>query len=106
MGYSKLSICLWQLSPESVNILTLQQRLIHISTNAIHTLTHANAVTGLHLIDDSPPFNCDSSKYAETTHKIICKEREAPLADTFGAEVHMDVWGGHLFCAVGITSTM
>ncbi len=78
---------------ESVDILTLHQRLRHISTNAIRALIRANAVTGLHLIDDFPPFTCDSCEYTKTTRKAICKEREAPLADTFGAEVHADVWG-------------
>ncbi len=78
---------------ESVDILTLHRRLGHISTNAIHALIHANAVTGLHLIDDLPPFTCDSCEYAKTTRKAIRKEWEAPLADTFGAEVHADVWG-------------
>jgi len=78
---------------ESVNILTLHWRLGHISANAIHALIRTNTVTGLHLIDDFPSFTCDSCEYAKTTRKAIRKEWEAPLADTFGAEVHADVWG-------------
>ena len=32
--------------------------------------------------------------------KQIRKEREAPLADTFGAEVHTDLWRGLLLFPV------
>ena len=80
-------------APEFVDILTLHRRLGHISVDAIRTLVRSNAVTGLHLIDDFPPFTCDSCEYAKQTRKAIRKEREAAQADSFGAEVHTDVWG-------------
>ena len=80
-------------SPECVDILTLHRRLGHISADAIRHLIHSNAVSGLRLIDDLPPFTCDSCQYAKATRKTIRKEREAPLANSFGAEVHSDVWG-------------
>src|SRR6202012_1579602 len=80
-------------SPEYVDILTLHRRLGHISADAIRTLIRSNAVSGLHLVDDFPPFTCDSCEHAKATRKTIRKEREAPLADSFGAEVHSDVWG-------------
>ena len=36
---------------------------------------------------------CDSCEYAKTTRKAIRKERMAPQADAFGAEILSDVWG-------------
>ena len=80
-------------SPEHVDILTLHCRLGHISLDTIRQLICSNAVSGLHLIDDFPPFACDSCEYAKATCKAIRKEREASQADSFGAEVHTDVWG-------------
>jgi hypothetical protein len=59
---------------QSMDILTLHQRLGHISVNAIHALICAGSITGLQLIDDFPPFTCDSCKYAKTTRKPIRKE--------------------------------
>ena len=36
---------------------------------------------------------CDvTRKYAKATHKVIHMEREAPITDSFGAEVHTDLW--------------
>ncbi len=81
------------MSPKHVDILTLHHRLGHISADSIRTLICSNAVSGLQLIDDFPPFTCDLCEYAKATRKPIWKEREAPPADTFGAEVHSGVWG-------------
>ena len=78
---------------EPVNILTLHRRLGHISVNAICALIRAGSITGIQLIDDFPPFICDSCEYAKTTQKAIHKERKAPQAQAFGNEVHTDVWG-------------
>ena len=78
---------------EPVDILTLHRKLGHISVNAIRGLIHSNAITGLHVIDNLPPFTCDSCEYAKTMRKAIKKERQSPLAQAFGEEVHMDVWG-------------
>jgi gag-pre-integrase-like protein len=52
---------------QSVDILTLHQRLGHISVDTIHALIHAGSITGLQLINDSPPFTYDSCEYAKTT---------------------------------------
>ena len=42
--------------PEYVDILMLHRRLGHISVDAIRTLIRSNAITGIHLIDEFPPF--------------------------------------------------
>jgi len=71
----------------------LQQRLEHVSMDIIHSLIHTSSITGLHVINNFPPFICDSCKYAKTTWKPICKECTAAQAQTFGEEAHTDVWG-------------
>ena len=53
----------------------------------------SSAIEGIQLIDDRSAIICNSCEYAKTTHKPIQKERDAPLADAFGAEVHTDLWG-------------
>ena len=71
----------------------LHCRLSHISADAICTLTQANVVTGLHLIDPNATFTCDSCNHAKTTCKIICKVSEASPAQSFGNKIHTDIWG-------------
>jgi hypothetical protein len=80
-------------SLEHVDILTLHHRLGHISLNTIHTLIHNKAVSGIHLIDNNPSYACDSCEYAKTTCKTIQKQCKGPQADSFGDEIHTDVWG-------------
>ena len=58
-----------------------------------HQLVRSNAVSSLHLINDFPPFTCDSCEYAKATCKIIRKEQEASQAGSFGVKVHTNVWG-------------
>jgi transposase InsO family protein len=80
-------------SLERVDILTLHRRLGHIALNTIRTLVRNKAISGIHLIDDHPPFACDSCEYAKTTRKPIQKQHEGPQATAFGDEIHSDVWG-------------
>jgi len=81
------------ISAEPVSIFTLHRRLVgHISVDAIRNLLRTRAITGVHVIDEFPPFVCDSCEYAKTTRKTIQKERQAQQAPTFGDEVHTDVW--------------
>jgi Pol polyprotein len=81
---------------QSMDILTLHQKLGHISVNAICALIHAGFISGLQLIDNFPPFICDSCKYAKTTCKSIHKEQSELQAQGFRDEVHTDVWGPSL----------
>jgi hypothetical protein len=78
---------------EAVTLLDLHRRLGHISADTIRTLIQRGTVTGLTLTDNTPILTCDSCEHAKTTRKPIRKERVAPQADKFGAEVHSDVWG-------------
>jgi hypothetical protein len=81
-------------SEEAEDLLTLHRRLGHVAPSTIRTLIRTNAITGVQLVDDpSIPFVCDSCEYAKTTRKPIRKERQEPLAEAFGDEIHTDVWG-------------
>ncbi len=63
--------------PEPVDILTLtyiegqpvkvRPVRAHLGVDAIRALIRDGSVTGLHVIDDFPPFICDSCEYAKTT---------------------------------------
>jgi hypothetical protein len=76
-----------------VNILTAHWRLGHISANAIRDLAHANAVTGLHIIDPSSTISCNSCEHAKATHKTIRKQSTTSCTQAFGNKIHTDVWG-------------
>jgi len=62
---------------EPVDILMLHRRMGHISLDAICALICVGSVTGLQVINDFPPFICDSCEYAKMMHKHISKERAA-----------------------------
>jgi hypothetical protein len=70
-GLFKVERCLMATATpeESVDFLTLHRRLGHISPDSIRALIRTNAITGIHLIDDFPPFTCDSCEYAKMTRK-------------------------------------
>jgi transposase InsO family protein len=78
---------------ERVDLPTLHRRLGHIAADTICSLVRNHLIDGVNLIDDGSPLLCDSCEYAKFTKKPIRKERVSPPADTFGAEIHSDVWG-------------
>jgi GAG-pre-integrase domain len=86
---------------EHVDLPTLHRRLCHIAPDAIHTLVNKGAVEGIQLINDRAPLLCNSCKHAKSMCKMIRKECEAPIADTFGVEVHTDLWGPSLTQSLG-----
>jgi len=80
-------------SAEPIDILMLHHRLGHICVDTICALVHTGFIKDVHLINNFPPFICDSCEYAKTTCKPISKGHMAPPAQSFGEEVHTDVWG-------------
>ena len=78
---------------ERVDLGTLHRRLAHIAPAAIRKMVEGGAVEGIKLVDDGSTLICDACEQAKATRKEIKKEREAPLADAFGTEVHSDLWG-------------
>jgi len=59
----------------------------------MRTLIKRGIIISLQLNDNTPILTCGSCEYAKTTCKAIRKERVAPQADAFGAEIHSDVRG-------------
>jgi transposase InsO family protein len=78
---------------ERVDVMTLHRRLAHIAPDAIRKMVKSGAIEGIQLVDEGSTLVCEACEQAKATRKQIHKEREAPLADTFGAEVHTDLWG-------------
>ena len=78
---------------ERVDLGTLHRRLAHIAPAAIRKMVKDGAVEGIKLVDDGSTLICDACEQAKATRKEIRKEREAPLADAFGTEIHSDLWG-------------
>lgn len=81
---------------EKVAKLTLEElhrRLGHIAPDAARRLVQDGVITGIELVGHTTLTSCASCEYAKMTRKQIRKEREEPLAEHFGDEVHMDVWG-------------
>jgi Pol polyprotein, beta-barrel domain/GAG-pre-integrase domain len=79
----------------------LHKWLGHISINTIHSLIKSNVIQGIKLTDDLNEFTCDSCEYGKAMRKVIQKEWVAPLASSFGNEIHMDVWGPSLSNSLG-----
>jgi hypothetical protein len=93
-GLFKLDHSFAAITPDkSVDIHALHRKLGHISLDAIRALvrSNANAITGINLIGNSISSLCNTCEHAKMTRKAIHKEREAPPAQTFGEEIHIDV---------------
>jgi transposase InsO family protein len=78
---------------ETVDLATLHKRLGHVAPDAIRRMITTGAIEGVKLTDNSNMGPCDTCEQAKATRKQIRKEREAPLADAIGAEIHSDLWG-------------
>jgi hypothetical protein len=78
---------------EHIDLATLHRCLAHIAPDAIRRMVKNHAFEGIDLVDDGSTLICETCEQAKATRKQINKEREAPLADAFGDEVHTDLWG-------------
>jgi GAG-pre-integrase domain/Pol polyprotein, beta-barrel domain len=78
---------------KTIKLSELHKRLGHISIATIHSLIKNNFIGGIKLTDDLNEFACDSCEYGKAMRKTIRKEWVAPLASSFGDEIHTDVWG-------------
>ena len=77
-----------------LTILELLRRMGHITPDAVRKLVEDKRVVGVELEDDGEEMGtCESCEFAKTTRKGVRKEREEPLAEKFGDEIHSDVWG-------------
>ncbi|KAJ3489198.1 hypothetical protein NLJ89_g11551 [Agrocybe chaxingu] len=81
-------------STTTMTVEDLHQRMGHISHDAARKLVKQGLVTGVVLEgDDGRLRTCESCEYAKATRKRIRKEREEPRAESFGDEIHSDLWG-------------
>jgi hypothetical protein len=65
----------------------------HIAPASAHVLVKKGLVTGIRLDPDSREADCKACLFAHATRKPIPKVRIRPRAQSFGDEVHSDMWG-------------
>jgi hypothetical protein len=80
-------------SVETVSIMELHRRMGHIAPTSARTLVEKGLVTGIRLDPDSREADCEACLFARATRKPIPKVCISPQAQSFGNEVHSDVWG-------------
>ncbi|KIL56040.1 hypothetical protein M378DRAFT_41231, partial [Amanita muscaria Koide BX008] len=76
-----------------VTWLELHQRLGHVSIQAIKDLVRRGIITGYEVEDTSNDFECRACIMAKLVRKSVPRAREGERANTFGDEVHSDLWG-------------
>ena len=59
----------------------------------IQTTVKNGAIEGIELIDNGSTLTCKACEQAKATCKQIRRECKAPLADAFGVEVDINLWG-------------
>jgi hypothetical protein len=85
--------------PESANtiellsIMELHCHLGHITTASAHKLVKSRAITGVKLDPTSKESDCDVCTFACMTCLPISKVQISPPAQSFGEEIHTNVWG-------------
>ena len=78
---------------ELLSIMELHRWMGHIAPSSAHKLIHSRAVTGVKINPESKESHCDVCLYARTTRQPIPSVQIRPLAESFGDEVHTNVWG-------------
>ena len=78
---------------EQVDLATLHKCLAHIAPDAIRKMVNKGSFEGVTIVDEGTMIICEACEQVKATRKEIQKEREAPLADSLSAEIHMDLWG-------------
>jgi transposase InsO family protein len=76
-----------------LSIMELHQRLGHIAPASARKLVASGAVTGIELDPASQEADCDACIFARSTRLPILKVRIRPPAQSFGEEIHSDLWG-------------
>ena len=78
---------------ELMSSMELHRRLGHISVTSARKLVQSGAVKGIKLDPDAPETDCEACIFARATRLPIHKPRISVPAQSFGDEVHTDVWG-------------
>jgi hypothetical protein len=80
-------------SVETISIMELHRRMGHIVPTSACALVEKGLVTGIRLDPNSQEADCEACLFARATRKPILKVCICPCAQSFGDEVHSDVWG-------------
>ena len=86
-------------APESANatellsVMELHCRMGHIAVASTCKLVESGAITGVKLYPNSQEHDCNTCIFAHTTHLPVPKARISLLAQSFGDEIHTNVWG-------------
>jgi transposase InsO family protein len=78
---------------ELLSVMELHRRMGHIAPSTARKLVDSGAVTGVKIDPESRESHCDACLYARATRKPIPSVRIRPPAQSFGDEIHTDVWG-------------
>jgi len=78
---------------ELLTIMELHQRLGHIAPASARRLVESGAVTRVELDPSSQETDCDACIYVRSTRLPILKVHISPPAQSFGDEIHSDLWG-------------
>ena len=78
---------------ELISAMELHRRLGHISITSACKLVQSGAVKGIKLDPNAPKMDCKVCIYVRATRVLMSKPCISVLAQSFGDEVHTDVWG-------------
>ena len=78
---------------ELVSVMELHRRMGHIAVASARKLIESGAVTGVELDPNSQEHDCNACIFARATRLPVPKLRISPPAQSFGDEIHTDVWG-------------
>ncbi|KAG2089618.1 uncharacterized protein F5147DRAFT_553883, partial [Suillus discolor] len=79
---------------ETLTMREIHARLGHMAPSTIAQMIRDGAITGI-VLDSSEATmeSCESCEYVKATRKPIGKVRDPPRRESFGDEVHSDLWG-------------
>jgi hypothetical protein len=78
---------------ELMSSMELHHHLGHISVISAHKLVQSRAVKGIKLDPNASETDCEACIFAHATRLPIYKPRVSVPAQSFGDEIHSDVWG-------------
>ncbi|KDQ62662.1 hypothetical protein JAAARDRAFT_109769, partial [Jaapia argillacea MUCL 33604] len=77
-----------------ISIMEFHHRMGHISPLIAKHLIKKGFVTGVSLdTSTGEPVFCESCVKVKATRKPVPKDCQGPVSESFGDEVHTDVWG-------------
>jgi hypothetical protein len=78
---------------ELLSIMELHRCLSHIALASACKLVESGAIIGIELDPTTQEGDCNACIYVQSTRLPILKVRTWPPAQSFGKEIHLDLWG-------------